>query len=86
MASRSHDARLRALEARFTPSPALLIRAMAALERLEALEPGGAASAVRQLGYADRLPGTVAESETHAQAHQTGAFCNRCNSDNPEVN
>lgn len=87
MASRSYSSRLAALEARFgTPSPALIDRAAAALERLEAKDPGGAASAIRGMGYATRLPGIVAESEAHAQAHRAGTPCNRCNSDNLEVN
>lgn len=77
MASR-HEARLRALEARLKPSPELVARAHAVLERLEALEPGGAASAIRQLGFADRLPGTVAQSDTHAGIHAAAAPCQHC--------
>lgn len=77
MASR-HEHRLRALEARLKPSPERKARALELLERLEELEPGGAASAVRQLGFADRLPEAVALSDRHAGIHTAGAPCEHC--------
>lgn len=87
MASR-YEHRLRALEHRMTPSPELVARAHTVLERLEALEPGGAASAVRQLGFADRMPLVVAQSDTHAGIHAAGAPCHTCTpvpANSPEV-
>lgn len=61
-----------------TPSPELVARAHTVLERLEALEPGGAASAVRQLGFADRMPQAVAWSDRHAGIHAAGTPCEHC--------
>ncbi|MFE7803320.1 hypothetical protein ACFU51_01335 [Streptomyces sp. NPDC057430] len=79
MVSRSLSTRLAALEARYRPPSAdVLDRATALIDRMERVDPGGTARAVRDMGLAAKLPGLVAESEAHAQLHRTGLRCPSC--------
>lgn len=77
--TRRLNARLAALEARYrTPSDDVVDRILGLIDRMERVDPGGTARAVRDMGFASQLPGLIAESEAHAQLHRTGLLCPSC--------